>query len=164
MRIRRRQRRVAGRFASRGGDGCAGEVTRPRVKRPAFTFAFVRSLRLGPIHRLNGRSVALLLGMVIARGHGHRLMASEVIDLFDGYNAQNPKGQVRALLTGNCSCRLDGRNQFARLISSDSVSAPILELNLDRIQSRHIVEPPASKSSDTPTVASGSLAGRASVW
>lgn len=38
------------------------------------------------------------------------------------------------------------------MISSDSVSAVVLELNLNRIESRHVVEPPAAYPLDTPTV------------
>ena len=36
------------------------------------------------IQRLNSPSVALLVSMVVALGHRHRLVAGEVVDLLDG--------------------------------------------------------------------------------
>ena len=36
------------------------------------------------IQRLDGRTISLLVSMVIAFGHRHRLMAGEVVDLLDG--------------------------------------------------------------------------------
>jgi len=36
------------------------------------------------IQRLDSRTVALLVGMIVTLGHRHRLVAGEIVDLLDG--------------------------------------------------------------------------------
>ncbi len=46
----------------------------------------------------------------------------------------------------------NSRKQFKRLVSSNSVSAVVRELNFNRIESRHVVEPTSPDFLDAPAV------------
>ena len=63
-----------------------------------------------------------------------------------------PPIRLRDLLAGLCNCGFNSLKQLARLISTNSVSAAVLELNFDSIESRHVIQPATADPPNPPAV------------